>query len=126
MDADFAVAARTRIAARTRDRERKATRRGRVAGFFLWLLAPLVLPAAGAAIFVKVLEDAGGSLAHWSTPAAAGFALAAFGIPVALSVLLARRRGRLERLAWALITLFAQLALIFWVGFVALGYGPPT
>jgi hypothetical protein len=125
VDADFAVAARTRIAGRSRERERKATRRDRWTGFLLWLLAPLLLPAAGAAAFVKVLDAAGGTLARWSTPAAAGFALAAFGLPVALTVLLARRRGRLERAAWALITLFAQLALIFWVGFVALGYGPP-
>jgi cytochrome bd-type quinol oxidase subunit 2 len=126
VDADFAVAARTRIAHRTRERERKATRRQRVAGVLLWLCAPLVLPAAGAAAFVKVLDDAGGTFAHWSIPAAAAFALAAFGLPILLTLLLARHRRRLERLAWALITLLAQVALIFWVGFVALGYGPPA
>jgi hypothetical protein len=125
VDADFAVAARTRIAHRTRERERKATRRHRIAGVLLWLCAPLLLPAAGAAAGVKILDDAGGSLERWSTPAAAGIGLAVFGLPMLLTVLLAHGRSRLERLAWALITLFAEVALMFWVGFVILGYGPP-
>jgi hypothetical protein len=125
VDADFAVAARTRIAHRTRERERKASRRHRIAGVLLWLCAPLLLPAAGATVFVKVLDAEGGTLGRWSTPAAGAFALAAFGVPMLLSVLLARGRGRLERLAWALITLLAEVALVFWVGFVILGSGPP-
>ena len=38
---------------------------------------------------------------------------------------LARPPPRLvERIAWPLVTLAAEVALLFWVGFVALGYGP--
>ena len=50
--------------------------------------------------------------------------LAAFAIPVVLTIWLARRRGWFERVVWPLVTVAAELALLFWVGFVALGYGP--
>jgi hypothetical protein len=44
--------------------------------------------------------------------------------PVALTVWLARRRRWFEAIAWAAITLAAEVALVFWVGLVWLGYGP--
>ena len=50
--------------------------------------------------------------------------IAAFAVPAALTIWLARRRGWFERVAWPLVTLAAEVALLFWVGFVALGYGP--
>ena len=123
-DADFAVAARTRIEARNRERERRAAKRRRREHILLWLLAPLGLPAAGAAAAVSVLDAAGGDLAGWSTASVILVALAVFGVPAALTAWLARRRGRVEPFAWAAITVGAEIALLFWVGFVALGYGP--
>ena len=119
---DFAVEARTRIAARDRERERKNAKRARGERILLWLFAPLLLPAAGAAATLAVLE--GDDLSGWSSASVAFFCAAAFGLPAALSAWLARRRGRIEPLGWAAITLLAQISLVFWVGLVALGYGP--
>ena len=110
---DFAVAARTRIEERNRERERKAARRDRREGILLWLCAPLLLPAAGAAAAIAVMEAEG-----------VGLALGVLIVPAVVSAWLARRRGWLERVAWPLVTLAAEIALVFWVGLVALGYGP--
>ena len=123
-DADFAVAAQTRIAARNRARERKAEKRARRERILLWLCAPLLLPAAGAAAVLAVLDDAGGDLRAWSSGSVALLTAAVFGLPALLSAWLARRRGRIEPLGWAAITLCAEIALVFWVGLIALGLGP--
>ena len=125
-DADFAVAAQSRIAARNRERERRAEKRARRERILLWLCAPLLLPAAGAAAAIAVLDSAGGDLTGWSTASVLGLTAAVFGVPALLSAWLARRRGRIEPLGWAAITLLAEIALVFWVGLVALGYGPPS
>ena len=115
-DDDFALAARSRIEARNRERERKAARGDRRVRILLWLCAPLLFPAAGAAAATAVIEaDPFAQLALF---------LACFAIPAALSLWLARRRGWFERIAWPLVTLAAEVALLFWIGFVALGYGP--
>ena len=111
---DFAIAARTRLEARNRERARRAERRDRRERIALWLLAPLLLPAAGAAGAIAVL-DAG---------AAAGLAVASVVAPALVSAWLARRRGLLELVLWPLITVAAGVALAFWVGLVWLGYGP--
>jgi cation transport ATPase len=123
-DADFAVAAQTRIAARNRRRERRDARRVRRERIVLWLCAPLLLPAAGAAVTVGILDRAGGDFSGWSSGSVALFTAAVLGVPAALSAWLARRRGRIEPLGWAAITLLAQIALVFWVGLIALDYGP--
>ena len=123
-DEDFSVAAQTRIAARNRERERKDAKRARRERILLWLCAPLLLPAAGAAAGLAVLEREGGDLSGWSSGSVALLAAAVFGLPALLSGWLARRRGRVEPLGWAAITLLMQIALVFWVGLVALGYGP--
>ena len=121
---DFAVEARTRIAARDRERERKEAKRAKRERILLWLFAPFLLPVAGAAAALAVLEGEGGDFSGWSSGAVALFTAAVFGVPAALSAWLARRRGRIEPLGWAAITLLAQIALVFWVGLVLLGYGP--
>ena len=91
-----------------------AERRDRRERILLWLCAPLLLPAAGAAAAIALLErDAG-----------LGLAVAVLGVPPLLTVWLARRRGWFELVAWPLITVAAELAAVFWVGFVWLGYGP--
>jgi cation transport ATPase len=123
-DADFAVAAQTRIAGRNRERERKAEKRARRERILLWLFAPFLLPAAGAAAALAVLDQEGGDLSGWSSGSVALLTAAVFGLPAALSAWLARRRGRIEPLGWVAITLLAQIALVFWVGLIALGYGP--
>ena len=115
-DDDFSVAARTRIDARSRERERQAARRDKRERILLWLFAPLLLPAAGAAAAAYVIEAK-------PSPETVLF-VAAFAVPAALTIWLARRRGWFERVAWPLVTLAAEVALLFWVGFVALGYGP--
>ena len=71
-----------------------------------------------------MLDSAGGDLTGWSTASVILLALAVFGVPAALTGWLARRRGRVEPFAWAAMTVAAEVALLFWVGFVALGYGP--
>ena len=113
---DFAVAARTRIEGRSRERERKAARRRRRETILLWLCAPLLFPAAGAAAATWVIEEQPSSKLS--------LFVAALIVPMALTVVLARRRGWFERIAWPLVTLVATVALMFWVGFVALRYGP--
>ena len=123
-DADFSVAAQTRIAARNRERERKDAKRARRERILLWLFAPVLLPVAGAAAALAVLEGEGGDHSGWSSASVALFPAAVFGLPAALSAWLARRRGRIEPLGWPAITLLAQIALVFWVGLVLLGYGP--
>jgi cation transport ATPase len=123
-DADFSVAAQTRIAARNRERERKEAKRARRERILLWLCAPLFLPAAGAAAALAVLEREGGDLSGWSSGSVALLTAALFGLPALVSAWLARRRGRIEPLGWAAITLLAQIAVVFWVGLIALDYGP--
>lgn len=88
------------------------------------MLGLLVLPAAGAAGFVVVLETVGGDLGRWPRGAATAFLLAAFAGPAALSGASARKLGRWEALALAACTLSIELALVFGVAFVGLGYGP--
>ena len=88
-DDDFAVAARTRIEARNRERDRKAARRDRREQILLWLCAPLLLPAAGAAAATAVVEA--------KPSAEVPLFLAAFAVPAVLTIWLARRRGWFER-----------------------------
>ncbi len=123
---DFAVEARTRIAARDRERERKEAKRAKRERILLWLFAPLLLPVAGAAAALAVLDGEGGDLSGWSSGSVALLTAALFGLPAALSAWLARRRGRIEPLGWAAITLLAQIALVFWVGLIALDLGPSS
>ena len=113
---DDAVAARARIEARNRERERKAARRDRRERILLWLCAPLLFPAAGATAAIAILDA--------RPSAGVPLFVAAFAVPAALTLWLARRRGRLEPVAWVLITLAAEVAFVFWVGLVELGYGP--
>ena len=123
---DFAVEARTRIAARDRERERSKAKRAKRERILLWLFAPLLLPVAGAAAALAVLEGEGGDLSGWSSGSVALLTAAGFGLPAAVSAWLARRRGRIEPLGWAAITLLAQIALVFWVGLIALDLGPSS
>jgi hypothetical protein len=123
-DLDDTLAAESRLEARSRERRRRGERRARRERLLLWLFAPLVLPVAGAAATLRLLDREGGDLTGWSTGSVLLAAGLLFGVPAAISLWLARRRGRIEPLGWAAITLLAQVALVFWVGLVALGIGP--
>ena len=105
---------RRRATASASARREKRARRERI---LLWLCAPLLLPAAGAAAAVAVLEGEGrGPRRLVERRRSRSCTAAVFGVPAAPSAWLARRRGRIEPLGWAAITLLAQIALVFWVG----------
>jgi hypothetical protein len=88
------------------------------------LIAPLLLAAAGAALVVALLEGAGGDFSGWPTWQAIAVPAAAFAVPALLSALVARRRGAVEAILWAIACGAVQVALVFGVGFLALGLGP--
>jgi hypothetical protein len=89
-----------------------------------WLLAGVVLPIVGAAAVVGLIEGAGGDLGEWETWQAVAALAAAVVVPAGLSVWLVRRSGVLHAVAWAVVCAGLQVALVFGVGFVALGLGP--
>jgi hypothetical protein len=80
--------------------------------------------AAAAAGFVAVLKAAGGDLGAWSSASAAALVVGAFVGPAALSGWFARSLGRYEAFALALCAPSIELALVFGLAFIALGYGP--
>jgi hypothetical protein len=89
-----------------------------------WLLAGAVLPLLGAAAVVGMMQAAGGDLGDWETWQAVAALAAALIVPVGLSVWVVRRSGVLQSIAWAVVCAGLQVALVFGVGFVALGLGP--
>ena len=103
--------------------ERAAARSARRASIRRWALRVL-LPFAGAALFVAVIEGAGGDLGDWAPGAAAAFVVAALAWPALAAAWLSRRDGWLLAIAWAIGVFAVQGALIFGVAFAELGYGP--
>jgi hypothetical protein len=88
------------------------------------LIAPLLLAAAGAAVLVALMENAGGDFGAWPEWQAIAVPAATFVVPAVLSGVVTRRHGVVEALAWAVACAAAQGALVLGVGFVALGLGP--
>jgi hypothetical protein len=123
-DLDAVEAAELRLEARSRARRDELARRARRRRIRLWILGPVVLPALGAAGLVWALEREGGDLGGWPAWRAALLLVGAFVLPAAITAWLARRRGPLEAIAWALATVCIEVVLVFGVGFLALGYGP--
>lgn len=91
---------------------------------WLRLIAPLLLAAAGAAVVVALLESEGGDFSAWPTWQAIAVPAAAFAVPALLSAIVTWRYGWFQAFLWAVACAAAQLALVFGVGFLALGYGP--
>jgi hypothetical protein len=91
-------------------------------GWLPWLLCPLVLPALGAAAVVALVE--GVDLDSWAVWQVAVVLGALLAIPAGLSAVVAWRFGVAEALAWALACIGVEVALVFGVGFLALGLGP--
>ncbi len=115
--------AERRLEERSGKRNAARDRRRRRARVLRWVVRVL-LPVAGAAVFVGVLERSGGDLGGWSTAEAGGFLAAAFLVPAALAAWLARGAGPVQAAAWAVGTFGVQGALVFGVAFLALGLGP--
>ena len=92
-------------------------------GWLRWI-APALLAAAGAAVVVAVVEGAGGDLSAWPEWQAIAVPAAAFAVPAALSALVTWRWGAAVAILSAVGCAAAQFALVFGVGFLALGYGP--
>jgi hypothetical protein len=93
-------------------------------GRVMVVIAPLLLAAAGAAVLVALIENAGGDLSEWPEWQAIAVPVATFVVPAVLSAVVARRSGVVEALLWAVVCAAVQAALVFGVGFLALGLGP--
>lgn len=88
------------------------------------LVVPVLLAAAGAAALVALLEAAGGDFSSWPTWQAIAVPAAAFAVPALLSAAVTWRFGWFQAILWAVVCAAVQFALVFGVGFLALGYGP--
>jgi len=86
------------------------------------LLGAVVWPALGATAVVALVN--GVALDTWPSSRAGAVLAALFVVPAVLSAVVARSFGVVEALAWALACIGVQLALVFGVGFLALGLGP--
>ena len=86
------------------------------------LVGAIVLPALGATAVVALVEAV--DLDTWASWQAGAALAALFAVPALLSAIVARRFGVVEALAWALACIGVQLAVVFGVGFLALGLGP--
>jgi hypothetical protein len=123
-DLDALEATELRLEARSRARREQLEKLARRRRIRLWLLGPLVLPALGAAGFVYALEQGGGDLGGRAAWEIALVLAGTVALPALVTAWLARRRGVLEAVAWALATLCIEVVLVFAVGFLALDYGP--
>ncbi len=115
--------AEERLEQRAGQRNAARERRRRRTRVLRWTTR-LLLPFAGAAVMVGVLEAAGGDLGGWRTAEAAAFLAGVFAVPAILAGLLARGHGAAEAIAWAIATAAVQGALVFGVAFAMLDYGP--
>ncbi len=115
--------AEERLRTRAQARQRAADRRRRRRGGAAWALR-LLLPLAGAAGVLALLQGSGGDLSDLSPSAAVVLPAAILVAPALAAGATARRAGALEAVLWALVTLAAELALALALGLVALGLGP--
>jgi uncharacterized membrane protein len=113
-----------RLASHSEARRGKLARRDRRRAWLPWILCPLVLPAIGAAVFLWLLEDAGGEFDGRSSGTVIATVAACWAVPALLAAVVARRQGVFEAIVWALVCAFVQLAFVVGIGFVALGLGP--
>jgi hypothetical protein len=91
-------------------------------GWAPWLTGAVAMPVLGAVAVVALVE--GVTLSSWAPWQAAAVLVALFVVPAAVSAFVARAFGVVEAIAWALACAGIQLALVFGVGFLALGLGP--
>src|SRR3954453_23011538 len=91
-------------------------------GWLAWLLGPVVLPALGAGGVAALVENA--TLDGVPQGRAAAALGAAVVVPALAAAWVARRGGLVEAILWALACVGVEVALVFGVGFLALGLGP--
>jgi fatty acid desaturase len=120
---DAVERAEERLGERSEARERRRLRRDRRGRVRRWSVR-LLLPFAGAAVLLALLEREGGDFGGWSRAATIAVVAAAFVLPAAIAAWLSRRDGWLVAAAWVIGVIAVQAALVLWVGFIALGYGP--
>jgi hypothetical protein len=87
-------------------------------------VVPVLLAVAGAAVLVALLESEGGDFSGWPTWQAIAVPAATFAVTALLSAAVTWRFGWFQAVLWAVICAALQFALVFGVGFLALGYGP--
>jgi hypothetical protein len=126
MEPDVQAAEDAEVRLRVRGVERRVAfeRRDRRRRLLPWLLCPLALPVLGAAAFVAVVQSAGGDLRSWSAASAVVALASCLGVPGVVSGWIGRWHGRVEAVMWAALTVAVELALVFGIGFAALGLGP--
>jgi hypothetical protein len=113
-----------RLVERSAERRSALDRRARRRRWLPWVFAPVVLPVAGAAVLLAVMEGEGGDFRGWAVGQAVLVVAASFVVPAVLAGWLARRQGVLEAVAWAFVCVGVQVALVAGVGFLALDLGP--
>ena len=89
-----------------------------------WLLAGVALPVVGAAAVVGLIEGAGGDLGDVGDMAGRRGTRGRRRRPGGRDRVARAARRRAAGVAWAVVCAGLQLALVFGVGFVALGLGP--
>jgi len=120
---DAVESAEARLGERSEARQRRQVRRERRGRAVRWGVR-LLLPFAGAAALLALLEAEGGDFGGWTRAATVAVVAGAFVLPAAIVAWLSRRDGWLASVAWVIGVIAVQAALILWVGFIVLGYGP--
>jgi cytochrome bd-type quinol oxidase subunit 2 len=113
-----------RLVERSAQRRGALDRRDRRRRWLPWVLCPVVLPLLGAAALLVVIEREDGDLGGWDATQAIAVVAAAFVVPAALAAWFSRRQGVVEAVAWTLVCVGVQVALVVGAGFLALGLGP--
>jgi len=117
--------AESRLSERAAVRADVRARRDRRRRVAPWVLGLLVLPAAGAAVLIWLLESGGGDLGSWDTGAAVAAAAGSLLVPGVVSAGVGRRCGFAwwEALLLGAVTAALAGALVAGVGLLALDYG---
>jgi hypothetical protein len=117
--------AEERLQERATARQRTDVRRRRRRSGAAWILR-IGLPLLGAAAVLATLQSGDGTLGRWSAGTAAAIVAAELLVPAVVVGATARRSSFVEAVLWFLVALAAEVALVFGVGFAALGLGPPA
>jgi hypothetical protein len=115
--------AEARLGERSEARQRRQGRRARRNRIVRWTLR-LLLPVAGAAVLIALLEREGGDFGAWSPGTTIAVVAATFLVPALIAGWLSRRDGWYAVVAWVIGAIAVQAALVIWIGFIALDYGP--
>jgi hypothetical protein len=118
--------AEERLEQRAQARQRAEARRQRRWGGAAWILR-IGLPLLGAAAVLATLQARGGDLGDWPAATAGAVVALELALPaLVVGIVCARRYSWAEGVLWALIVVAAEIALVFGVGLLVLGLGPPT